>query len=118
MRPDEIYASVDVNGSIIPCKAVSQGGQIDVWCNTTAEGMLIVREYMWDGWFAWIDGEKAELSGGDWLSVNAPAGKHEFSFHYYPWDVYVGAGLSLIGIFIAVFLLFIKDKSDDPADGH
>lgn len=116
MRPEEIYASVDVDGKIIPCKAVSRGGEIDVWCDTPAEGTLIVREYMWDGWVVWTDGDILELEGGDWLSVAAPAGKHVYSFRYHPWDVYAGAGLSLIGILAAVVLLFIKEKPDVVRD--
>lgn len=116
MRPDEIYASVDMNGSIQGCHAVSLGGQIDVWCNIPNDGVLTVREYMWSGWFAWVDGKRIPLLGGDWLSVHALKGNHKYSFRFYPWDVYVGAAISLVGVILTAWLFFRKNtaKMDYP----
>ncbi len=114
MRPEEIYASVDMDGERMPCKAISRGGNIDVWCDNPVDGILTVREYMYSGWNVWMDGEKQSLQGGDWLTVDAPKGKHTYSFRFYPLDVYIGAAISLVGLVIAILLLFIKDKT--PAD--
>jgi hypothetical protein len=110
IRPDELYASVKTeNGSIIKCAAVSLGGEINVTCNTPSLGILTVLDYQYSGWYAWVDGKKQSLLTGDWLSVNAPAGEHTYAFRYRPWDVYLGAFLSLIGIGLVIWLWFKKD---------
>jgi hypothetical protein len=44
------------------------------------------------------------LNAGTWLSVAAPAGTHHYEFRYRPWDVPVGAGLTLIGLALAVWV--------------
>lgn len=111
MRPEEIYASVDMNGTIQPCQAKSLGGLIDVWCDNPSDGILTIREYLWSGWFARVDGEPVALLDGDWLSVNAPGGKHFYSFRFYPWDVYLGAGISLIGLILTAWFFFRKEPA-------
>jgi hypothetical protein len=113
MRPEEIYASVNMNGTIKPCQAKSLGGQIDVWCDIPEGGILTVHDYLYSGWFAWIDSKPAALLDGDWLSVNLPAAKHVISFRFYPWDVYVGAGISLIGIILTVWMFFRKEPVEE-----
>jgi len=49
------------------------------------------------------------LLGGDWLSVNALSGKHTYTFQYRPWDVYLGALLSLIGVGVVIWFWVKKD---------
>jgi hypothetical protein len=115
MRPEEIYASANMKGTIKPCQAKSLGGQIDVWCDTPESGILTVHDYLYSGWFAWVDGKRAALLQGDWLSVNLPAGKHVISFRFYPWDVYVGAGISLIGILLTAWMFFSKEPIEENA---
>ena len=51
------------------CHAEGTGGDIDVSCNSTGEGTLVVEENSWSGWRAQIDGEPAQLLEGNWLSV-------------------------------------------------
>jgi len=109
-RPDELYASVKTGNDTIKCEAVSLGGNIDVTCDTPSQGILTVLEYQYSGWYAWVDGQPQSFLGGDWLSVNAPSGKHVYSFRYRPWDVYVGALFSLIGIGIIFWLWRKKDN--------
>lgn len=110
IRPDELYASVKTeNNSIIKCSAVSLGGEINVSCNTPNPGILTVLDYQYSGWYAWVDRKSQTLLAGDWLSVNAPSGKHAYAFRYRPWDVYLGALLSLIGIGIVIWFWIKKD---------
>ena len=109
-RPDELYASVKTGNDTIKCEAVSLGGNIDVTCDTPSQGILTVLEYQYSGWYAWVDGQPQSFLGGDWLSVNAPSGNHVYSFRYRPWDVYVGALFSLIGIGIIFWLWRKKDN--------
>jgi hypothetical protein len=109
-RPNELYASVSLGNETIKCEAVSQGGNIDVICDTPNQGILTVREYQYSGWFSWVDGQPQKLLGGDWLSINVPPGKHYYSFRYRPWDVYVGAAISLIGLCMTIWLWNRKEE--------
>jgi hypothetical protein len=97
------YAAISTpDGSFFPCKAAAVGGHIDVNCNSDRPGILVVKEnYFW-GWTVRIDGNRTVLYKDDWLKVSAPAGVHDYSFRYQPWDVWAGMALSLIGIIIAV----------------
>jgi hypothetical protein len=38
----------------------------------------------------------------DWLATFAPAGQHTFTFRYRPWDVPLGALLTLVGFAAAL----------------
>jgi hypothetical protein len=114
-RPEELYASVKTdNKYLIKCEAVSLGGDIDVTCNTPSKGILTVLDYQYSGWYAWVDGQPQPLLGGDWLSVNAPSGKHTYTFRYRPWDIYLGAFLTLIGFGVVIWLLW--RKKDDRSE--
>jgi uncharacterized membrane protein YfhO len=101
--PENEYALVEADGNFIPCVAQAHGGNIDVSCNTSQSGVLIVHENSWDGWYASVDGQPTQLlDNNNWLSVAAPAGQHTFSFRYRPWDVWVGLLVTVIGIILAV----------------
>lgn len=102
--PENIYAAVINHGDKNPCEATAYGGKIDIWCDTSTNGTLLVRENYWKGWQVWVDGERAKFVPDDWLSVMAPAGKHLYQFRYRPWDVYVGMGLTLFGLILCVHL--------------
>jgi uncharacterized membrane protein YfhO len=88
----------------LPCTASSKGGWIDVSCESQSPGLLVVNEYAWDGWWAWKDGQPVRLGSGTVLNVQAPAGKHHYQFRYLPWDVLLGALLTLTGIILSVIL--------------
>jgi hypothetical protein len=103
VHPENEYALVEVNGNFIPCVAQAHGGNIDVNCNISQSGVLIVHENSWDGWYVSVDGQPTQLlDNNNWLSVAAPAGQHTFNFRYRPWDVWVGLLVTVIGIILAV----------------
>ncbi len=97
----EYYAST--NGAV-PCVASGSGGQIIVSCTTYSAGQLVVKENMWVGWKAWVDGEPTPLLGEQWLEVSAPPGEHIFEFRYLPWDVPLGLFLSGVGVFLCIWI--------------
>jgi hypothetical protein len=105
------YASIQhPDGSTTICAATGTGGDIDVACDAAQDGQLIVTENNWTGWRAEIDGESVELSEGTWLTVNALAGAHTYSFRYRPGDVTVGFLLLLVGIVISGWWIWRRDK--------
>jgi len=103
-HPENEYAYVQMGELVEPCKAHAVGGNIDVDCPITGPGQLVVQEYYYSGWTAWQDGVSIPLLTSQWLSVNAPAGQHKYSFRYRPLDVWVGILLSLTGIAACVVL--------------
>lgn len=83
------------------CAAQGTGGDIDVTCTTEQPGNLLVAENSWSGWKVLIDGQPAELIKENWLSVEAPAGMHTYSFRYRPTDAFLGFGLLTFGLVIS-----------------
>lgn len=112
--PENYYASVETEaGEVVPCTAVSKGGHIDVLCKSDQPGKLIVQENYWSGWKAWQDGSRVTLDTEmNWLSIDAPAGAHQYHFRYRPWDVTVGFVLMLVGVFVMGVIFFSSSKQD------
>jgi hypothetical protein len=104
LRPGNQYAVIRTADRDIPCQAVAKDGNIDVSCSTNKDGKLIVNENRWSGWTAWRDGQPVPLLVGNFLTVDASAGSHTYSFRYWPWDVPLGLLISLLGIGMAFWL--------------
>jgi hypothetical protein len=98
------YAYIQSGDQKVTCKAQATGGNIDVVCPESAKGKLILYENNWTGWYAWVDQTKTPLLDSDWLSTDAPAGRHTYHFRYRPWDVWVGIFLSSLGIVLSLVL--------------
>jgi hypothetical protein len=124
--PQNAYATVNLtSGEAVPCAAVSQGGRIDVDCQTTVDGVLVVHENSTRDWHVEVDSHAASLLPGQWLSVPAPAGAHHFSFRYRPWDVWLGLALAVLGIIIVLAGWWAKETrvsperpADEPGEIH
>ena len=114
-HPENEYATIQVDELIEPCQAHALGGNIDVICPVTGPGKLVVHEYYYAGWTAWRDGAHTPLLTSQWLSVDAPAGQHNFQFRYRPWDVWVGILFSLAGI-AACAVLWGAARRSERAD--
>jgi len=103
LRPENHYAYVETRGQRLPCTASSMLGDIQVDCRAETAGTLVVQENSWSGWRGSLDGRRVDLLGGPWLQVEAPAGAHHFEFRYRPWDVALGALLTLAGMALGVW---------------
>jgi hypothetical protein len=105
------YAYIQSGNQKIPCKAQAVGGNIDVTCPESPTGQLIVYENNWTGWYAQVDKTRTPLLRSNWLSVDAPAGKHTYHFRYRPWDVCVGIFMSTLGIILCIILWFRPERT-------
>jgi hypothetical protein len=103
-RPTNQYAVIETPDGPIPCQAISRGGNIDVSCDSPSPGILTVTENSWTGWKVAVDGEPGQLRSGNWLSVAAPEGQHEFTFRYRPLDAYLGFALAISGVLLTAWL--------------
>jgi hypothetical protein len=115
--PENEYAYIESGDQKIPCKAQAVGGNIDVTCPEAPKGRLIVHENQWSGWQARVDRTRTRLLYSQWLSVEAPAGKHTYTFRYRPWDVWVGIFLSTLGLALCVVLWVRAAPVRQPAEG-
>ena len=102
--PPNTYAYVDMGIPRIGCDAQAAGGHIDVTCNAPLPGTLIVLENRWRGWRVQRDGVTVDLVDDNWLSVQAPAGEHRYTFRYRPWDVALGLLVTVIGTSLSLVL--------------
>lgn len=103
--PGQEYAAVThADGSRSICSAAGVGGTIDVTCVTTQPGVLELKENSWTGWGARVNGQPVSLRPSRWLSADVPAGTLAVQLRYRPWDVPLGAALSLSGVALAVAL--------------
>jgi hypothetical protein len=69
-------------------------------------GMVILADSWFPGWMARVDGKPARLYKVYDLvrGVVVEAGQHEVEFVYWPWSVYFGAALALLGIGCCIIL--------------
>jgi len=104
------YAYIQSGDKRVACKAHAVGGNIDVACPKSEGGQLIVHENNWTGWYAWVDQNSTPLLKLNWLSTDAPEGKHNYQFRYRPWDAWVGIFLTVIGLLLSI-VLWVKAKS-------
>ena len=98
---DVHYASIQSGQGTIACSAEAYGGRILVVCPETPPGDLVVTENRHAGWTATCDGMEVDLAPGPWLSVSSVAGPLICEFRYSYWDVPVGIGFSLLGMWAA-----------------
>ncbi len=111
-NPNQEYAAIWAGDHQIPCQAYGRGGMLVVDCRAETAGTLVVQENMWSGWQAWVDGVRQPLTGSNWLEVAAPPGAHTYQFRYRPWDVPVGLAVSLLGVWIAVWVWRANPKKE------
>ncbi|MBK8987271.1 MAG: glycosyltransferase family 39 protein [Chloroflexi bacterium] len=91
-----------------PMVAASRLGRgtlrLDVATETAA--ILVLSEWRYPGWRAWVNGQPADLFPADYafLGLRLPAGRHQVDVAFRPWDVPVGMALSLLTLITAVLL--------------
>jgi len=80
------------------------GLRIDAQTDTPA--ILVISEWRYPGWRAWLNGQPADLFPTDYafLGLRIPAGRHEVKLQYQPWDVPVGAALTVLTLVVAGWL--------------
>jgi len=66
-------------------------------------GLLVLSEIAYPGWQAALDGDSLplETAFGILRAVPLPEGKHQVTFVYRPWSVYLGLALGLAGLVLA-----------------
>ena len=72
---------------------------VEIEASLEADGLLVLADTYYPGWYASVDGEPAEILRTNHLfrGVRVPAGSHRVRFEYRPWSVWVGLLVSGVG---------------------
>jgi hypothetical protein len=100
-----IYKSTDINqqyalhtsenGTLTPCNTQGTGGDMDVWCTVSTNGILRIYENNLGSWQAWVDGVPTNvISVNKFVAVPVTTGAHHIVFRYRPWYTMLGLLLS------------------------
>jgi hypothetical protein len=107
-----------------PIAKGSAAGKVVLTCTLDQGDTLLVTEYNFPGWTAYIDGKPVDLYSDLFLMVDVPAGTHTITFQYLPLAVIVSAFISLIAwvasISVVVWLWirrprFVIDAPEPPS---
>jgi hypothetical protein len=102
--------------TIEPCAATENvemvehtAGHLAVTADLSCVGMVVVSDTFFPGWRAEVDRKPAKIYevNGAMRGVVVPAGKHKVTMRYRPFSVYLGAGLTLLGVVAAMAAVFI-----------
>ena len=90
---------VDQEGGANPNRSVFQ-------ISLEAPAWLVISDVWYPGWRARVDGNPTRLLRANYLfrAVRVPAGEHRIVVDYRPPAFWVGAGISLLSIAVAVFI--------------
>jgi Bacterial membrane protein YfhO len=69
-------------------------------------GLVVAGDPWYSGWRAWIDGRRVRIREFEGVvrAVPVEAGRHRVEFRYRPGSVYWGAGLSALGLTLAIIV--------------
>jgi uncharacterized membrane protein YfhO len=78
--------------------------RVEIEVEAQAPGYLVLTDAWYPGWQASVDGEPTQVHRVDLLfrAVGVDAGHHRVVFTFRPVSLWVGAGVSLVGLFILV----------------
>ncbi len=81
-------------------------GHISLSVNAPESGWLIVRERLYPGWHATVNGRPVDLreAQGLWQAVAVPAGNGQVELRYCPRSVEIGAAATCAGLLVVVVL--------------
>ncbi len=82
--------------------------------------LLVVTDTFWPEWHATIDGSPTALARVDGLfrGIRIPGGVHEVRMFIRPDSVYLGAGLSSVGLLLAFIFIMRSPGSESSATSH
>lgn len=92
-------------------------GHVVVAVEAPQAGWLIVRERLYPGWRATVNGQRAELREADglWQAVAVPAGRSDVALDYRPVTVYWGGVFTVVGlVLVGIMVVRTGKESRSP----
>jgi uncharacterized membrane protein YfhO len=86
---------------------------VRIEANLGCKGLIVLGDTYFPGWYATVDGRAAKVWEVDGLvrGVEVAAGAHVVEMRYSPRSVWLGAGLSLLGLMAACVAGLAKPKN-------
>jgi hypothetical protein len=83
-----------------------ESDRVVIWADLACPARVILADTYYPGWKGWLDGRqtKIEQVHTSLRSVQAPAGKHRIEMRYRPTSFLLGAGMTLLGLTLAMAL--------------
>lgn len=108
--PGEVALTINDRLHLEPCagddvKVLAHApNRVRIKAGMKCRGLVVLADTHFPGWEATIDGKPAEIheAYGALRAVVVEAGTHEIDYRYKPTSVYLGAGLSAMGVLIAL----------------
>lgn len=90
---------------------------VEVEASLESDGLLVLADTYYPGWYASVDGERANILPTNHLfrGVRVPAGTHTVRFEYQPWSVWAGLLSSLVGAVCVLVTWLRAVRGKDPA---
>ncbi|MGH9642263.1 MAG: YfhO family protein, partial [Terriglobales bacterium] len=87
---------------------------VAVRANMGCDGMVVLSDTYFPGWRAKVDGQSARIYQVDNCvrGVLVPRGNHTLTMAYRPLSVYLGAGLTALGVAASLLLAFFASKRE------
>lgn len=84
--------------------------QVDLHVQAAAAGYLVLSDSYAPGWQAYVDGRPTDIlvANHAFRAISLPAGVHQVTFVYRPWDFKLGVGLTLLGLFISLIVIGLR----------
>jgi hypothetical protein len=82
--------------------------EIRLQVNARRPAVLVATETFWKDWHATLDGSPEVITRADGLfrAVAVPSGTHQITMFIVPTMLYVGAGLSIIGVLLVILFVW------------
>jgi len=114
----QLAACPDAKDTVVVKKYAAT--RITIGVDMTCDGMVVISDTYYPGWYARVDGQPAPIYEVDlaFRGVPVPKGEHVLTFHYRPRSVFWGAGLTVAGLLGAAVLTFWSGKKRHLVRAH
>lgn len=93
------------------------GGDIQLIVSQNLPGYLVIQQTYYPGWYAYIDGVKADIEkiNGVFLGLHLEKGEHKIRFVFRPLDFYIGMIITLGYLILCIIVLiqYCRAKKKD-----
>jgi hypothetical protein len=91
---------------------------ISMKASVNQPGYLVLSEIYYPGWYATVDGKKAEILCGNYMFRVIPLGKgmHEIRLKFISWPFRIGALVSLLAIIVSAWAIMGRTRKAENAE--
>lgn len=110
--PDGLIEPAGSSGSGLKPAAVERpdAHTVSIKANASNDAVLVLTDTYYSGWHAYIDGKEVPIyrANVNFRGIKVPAGEHQISFKYIPYNFYAGVGIALAALILSSLIAAIK----------